>query len=173
MLQRLSICAGGQVWIADTHLPGAETNRHLLRCEQFPDEKLSFPKTASGQTNSSRKLSSAEDRGVSAAGFDRPWFNVLGWGMGASCSLLPADFYSEVRKTASFWSVSLCLSRACLGKMIVFIYKRLKNAVVRRRCTPAMMAAVRNETKRDDLNFGWFSFPRQALDKRALRSKSR
>eukprot|EP01046_Picozoa_sp_COSAG06_P024130 COSAG06_NODE_1950_length_7997_cov_37.784882_8_plen_178_part_00 len=37
-----------------------------------------------------------------------------------------------VRKTASFFEVSLCLSRACLGKMIVFIYKWLKKAVFRR-----------------------------------------
>jgi hypothetical protein len=34
-----------------------------------------------------------------------------------------------VRKTASFFEFSLCLSRACLGKMIVLIYKWLKNAV--------------------------------------------
>jgi hypothetical protein len=32
----------------------------------------------------------------------------------------------QVRKTASFFEFSLCLSRACLGKMIVFIYKWLK-----------------------------------------------
>jgi hypothetical protein len=38
----------------------------------------------------------------------------------------------EVRKTASFFEFSLCLSRACLGKMIVFTYKWLKNAVFRR-----------------------------------------
>jgi hypothetical protein len=30
-----------------------------------------------------------------------------------------------VRKTATFFEFSLCLSRACLGKMIVFIYKWL------------------------------------------------
>jgi hypothetical protein len=35
----------------------------------------------------------------------------------------------EVRKTAYFFEFSLCLSRACLGKMIVFIHKWLKNAV--------------------------------------------
>jgi hypothetical protein len=34
-----------------------------------------------------------------------------------------------VRKTASFLEFSLCLPRACLGKIIVLIYKRLKNAV--------------------------------------------
>jgi hypothetical protein len=34
-----------------------------------------------------------------------------------------------VGKTAFFLEFSLCLSRACLGKMIVFIYKWLKNAV--------------------------------------------
>eukprot|EP01046_Picozoa_sp_COSAG06_P002115 COSAG06_NODE_72_length_25897_cov_9.227382_9_plen_527_part_00 len=38
----------------------------------------------------------------------------------------------EVRKTASVFEFSLCLSRACLGKMIVFIYKWRKNAVFRR-----------------------------------------
>ena len=38
-----------------------------------------------------------------------------------------------VRKTASFFEFSLCLSRACLGKMMVFIYNWLKNAVFRRR----------------------------------------
>jgi hypothetical protein len=37
-----------------------------------------------------------------------------------------------VRKTASFFEFSLCLSRACLGKMIIYIYKWLKNAVFRR-----------------------------------------
>jgi hypothetical protein len=39
---------------------------------------------------------------------------------------------SSVRKTASFLEFSLCLSRACLGKMMHFIYKWLKNAVFRR-----------------------------------------
>ena len=38
----------------------------------------------------------------------------------------------SVRKTASFLEFSLCLSRACLGKIIVFIYKWLKNPVFRR-----------------------------------------
>jgi hypothetical protein len=38
-----------------------------------------------------------------------------------------------VRKTASFFELSLCLSRACLGKLIVYIYKWCKNAVFRRR----------------------------------------
>jgi hypothetical protein len=42
------------------------------------------------------------------------------------------DSTVKVRKTASFFEFSLCLSRACLGKMIVFIYKWLKNAVFRR-----------------------------------------
>jgi hypothetical protein len=36
---------------------------------------------------------------------------------------------ASVRKT-SFFEFSLCLSRACLGKMIVFIYKWLQKAVV-------------------------------------------
>ena len=38
-----------------------------------------------------------------------------------------------VRKRPSFVEFSPCLSRACLGKMIVFIHKLLKNAVFRRR----------------------------------------
>jgi hypothetical protein len=40
-------------------------------------------------------------------------------------------------KMASLFDFSLCLSRAWLGKMIVFIYKWLKNAVFRRswRCS--------------------------------------
>jgi hypothetical protein len=38
----------------------------------------------------------------------------------------------EVRTTACFFEFSLCLFRACLGKMFVFIYKWLKNAVFRR-----------------------------------------
>jgi hypothetical protein len=33
---------------------------------------------------------------------------------------------AAVRKTASFFEFSLCLSRACLGKMIVYIYKWLQ-----------------------------------------------
>jgi len=36
---------------------------------------------------------------------------------------------SSVRKTASFFEFSLCLSRACLGKMIVLMYKWLKKSV--------------------------------------------
>jgi hypothetical protein len=35
-------------------------------------------------------------------------------------------------KNGIFFEFSLCLSRACLGKMIVLIYKWLKNAVFRR-----------------------------------------
>jgi ABC-type multidrug transport system fused ATPase/permease subunit len=45
--------------------------------------------------------------------------------------------FPAVRKTASFFEFSLCLSRACLGKMIVFIYKWLKTAVLRRASTPS------------------------------------
>jgi hypothetical protein len=33
-------------------------------------------------------------------------------------------------KTASFFEFSLCLSRACLGKIIVFIYKWRKKTVL-------------------------------------------
>jgi hypothetical protein len=43
-----------------------------------------------------------------------------------------ASLKALVRKTASVFEFSLCLSRACLGKMFVFIYKWLKNAVFRR-----------------------------------------
>jgi hypothetical protein len=39
-----------------------------------------------------------------------------------------------VRKTASFFEFSLCLSRACLGKMIDLIYKWLKDAVFSQGC---------------------------------------
>eukprot|EP01046_Picozoa_sp_COSAG06_P043131 COSAG06_NODE_5606_length_3366_cov_5.365473_1_plen_43_part_10 len=34
-------------------------------------------------------------------------------------------------KNGIFFEFSLCLSRACLGKMFVFIYKGLKNAFSR------------------------------------------
>jgi len=44
-----------------------------------------------------------------------------------------ALLFPPVRKTASCFEFSLCLSRACLGKMFVFIYKWLNNAVFRRR----------------------------------------
>jgi hypothetical protein len=41
---------------------------------------------------------------------------------------LDTPYLSSVRNTASFFEFSLCLSRACLGKMIDFIYKwHLKN----------------------------------------------
>jgi hypothetical protein len=43
-----------------------------------------------------------------------------------------AQLATLVRKTASFLEFLLCLSRACLGKMIVFIHKWRKNAVFRR-----------------------------------------
>jgi len=36
---------------------------------------------------------------------------------------------AEVRENGFFCEFSLCLSRACLGKMIIFMYKWLKNAV--------------------------------------------
>jgi hypothetical protein len=49
-----------------------------------------------------------------------------------------------VRKTASFFEFSLCLSRACLGKMIVFIYKLLKNAVFAGRMDCGMPVARRS-----------------------------
>jgi hypothetical protein len=38
-------------------------------------------------------------------------------------SEIAAAIAAAVRKTASFFEFSLCLSRACFGKMIVFIYK--------------------------------------------------
>jgi hypothetical protein len=44
-------------------------------------------------------------------------------------------------KRQLFLSVSLCLSRACLGKMIGFIYKLLKNGVFRRANQAAEMNA--------------------------------
>ena len=39
----------------------------------------------------------------------------------------------DVGKTASLFEFSLCLSRPCLGKMVVFMYKWLENAVFFRR----------------------------------------
>jgi hypothetical protein len=44
-----------------------------------------------------------------------------------------ALLFPPVRRTASLLEFSLCLSRACLGKMFVFLYKWLNNAVFRRR----------------------------------------
>ena len=46
--------------------------------------------------------------------------------------LAQGELNGMVGKTASFKKFSLCLSRACLGKMFVFIYKWLKHAVFRR-----------------------------------------
>jgi hypothetical protein len=59
------------------------------------------------------------------------------WDELTACRLIPTCLFhdtstSQVRKTAPFFEFSLCLSRACLGKMIVFVYKWLKNAVFRR-----------------------------------------
>ena len=68
-----------------------------------------FTKTGSGQTQGKEKAFSA---GCAVAG-------------GQAGVIL-------VRKTASFFEFSLCLSRACLGKTTVFRYKWLKTAVFRR-----------------------------------------
>jgi hypothetical protein len=46
--------------------------------------------------------------------------------------IVQAAVGARCEKTVSFFEFSLCLSRACLGKMIVFIYKWLKNAGFRR-----------------------------------------
>jgi hypothetical protein len=35
-------------------------------------------------------------------------------------------FSREMRENGTFFEFSLCLSRACLGKMLIFIYKWLK-----------------------------------------------
>jgi hypothetical protein len=51
-----------------------------------------------------------------------------------------------VRKAASVFEFSLCLSRACLGKMFVFIYKWRKNAVFRRGSTRGTAAPVGRNT---------------------------
>jgi hypothetical protein len=37
----------------------------------------------------------------------------------------------SLRKTPLFFEFSLCLSRACLGKMFLFVYKWLKSGVFR------------------------------------------
>jgi hypothetical protein len=57
---------------------------------------------------------------------------------------------NRCEKRHLFLSLSLCLSRACLGKMIVFIYKLLQNGVfltggrsVARRCRCQCLAACR------------------------------
>ena len=51
--------------------------------------------------------------------------------VGSDCQICHGDCDDDdgARKTASFFEFSLCLSRACLGKMIVFIHKWLNNAV--------------------------------------------
>ena len=44
------------------------------------------------------------------AGFNRPWFNALGWGMAAEFKLLPGDFYSEAlysNEASSKWDGAL------------------------------------------------------------------
>ena len=50
---------------------------------------------------------------------------------GEEVNLIGEDCTAEYAcdKTVSFLEFSLCLSRACLGKTIVYIYKWLKNAV--------------------------------------------
>jgi hypothetical protein len=42
---------------------------------------------------------------------------------------VPQVSETDGRENGIFFEFSLCLSRACLGKMIDFIYKLLKNAV--------------------------------------------
>jgi hypothetical protein len=54
------------------------------------------------------------------------------WTFLSARAALVAELAVMVRGTASFFEFSLCLSRACLGKMIVLICKWLKNAVFRR-----------------------------------------
>ena len=46
-------------------------------------------------------------------------------------------------KTASFLEFSLCLSRACLGKKSIFIYKRLKKTVF----SPSIGSALETRTR--------------------------
>jgi hypothetical protein len=55
-------------------------------------------------------------------------------GIGCNEALSQIDIKGVGAKNGSifFRVLSLCLSRACLGKMIVFRYKWLKNAVFRR-----------------------------------------
>jgi hypothetical protein len=48
---------------------------------------------------------------------------------------------NEPEKNGIFLEFSLCLSRACLGKMFVFIYKWLKNAVFRTGLAAAVLSA--------------------------------
>ena len=82
-----------------------------------------------------------------------------------------------VRKTASFLELPLCLSRACLGKMIVFIYKWLKNAVFRRPqdvewwCVldkfSFLLVCSKLSLNRFHLRFKTIKLPRQAREKHA------
>ena len=59
------------------------------------------------------------------------WGGRAGWlSTEARCGQLRGLQRCEKRHVV--FEFSLCLSRACLGKMIVFIYKWLKNAVFRR-----------------------------------------
>jgi hypothetical protein len=51
---------------------------------------------------------------------------------GGATTLCEDEKKKGVKVPACFVEFSLCLSRACLGKMIVFIYKWLKNTVFRR-----------------------------------------
>ena len=46
------------------------------------------------------------------------------------------DRPAQASRKRAFFEFSPCLSRACLGKMIVFIHKWLKNAVFCRDCCP-------------------------------------
>jgi hypothetical protein len=78
----------------------------------------------------------------------------------------------RTQKTASFFEFSLCLSRACLGKMMHFIYKWLKNAVFRthtriRRCPCACRNPTGKKTPLLQCHFklNRVTLPRQARDR--------
>ena len=58
----------------------------------------------------------------------------------------------ELSPVRPFWALSLCLSRACLGKMIVFIHKLLKSRFI-------TGANERNATKKEKKRTKEASYP--------------
>jgi hypothetical protein len=128
----------------------------VIILQSFPIEKQSFAKTGSRQTYwkrlkngrktafqvitagrahaSSRTAQAARPTLAAAAVAERT--AATGEGTAPVATVPPTqqqlELKTAVRKTASFFEFSLCLSRACLGKMIVFICKWRENAVFRR-----------------------------------------
>ena len=126
----------------------------VIILQSFPIEKQSFAKTArdkhiqkrlkngrktafqvitAGRAHaSSRTAQAARPTLAAAAAAER----TAATGEGTAAvppTQQQLELETAVRKTASFFEFSLYLSRACLGKMIVLMYKWLNNAVFRRR----------------------------------------